>query len=308
MGKAPLERNRECVVCGAEVGENRGKFDYSYCSKECESHEHGYSHSKLRKDELKARIMSGTSYAPPPLEPAKHLVTGYPTLIVNDPHCPMQSEKWTEQALIAADHFGCRTAVINGDLIDAAQIGRHFGKAYRGKANLEDDMLAAEKFVGLFCELFDEVYYTLGNHTERLMHRFNSELPIQRLLKMIYNSDNLHLTQKTWMKAHKNTIILHPRGYSKIRGKWTADLCQLKQKNIVTGHHHHSATSFSQDSNWQAIEVGCLVEFEKFGYVKDHMGPYAEMMNGFAIMFPDETFLNFNKHTPWKIYGLPEIK
>jgi hypothetical protein len=219
----------------------------------------------------------------------------------------MQCPWWTERAFEVAEKFGAKNIIINGDLIDALQISPHMGKEFRRKATLEDDMDAAEKFMELCCEQFDAVYYTLGNHTARLIHRFQGELSIQRLLKMIYDSPKILPTQKTWMKVNANTRVLHPRAYSQIRGKMTADLCQLYQQHIVTGHHHHSATSASKDGKWQAIEVGCLADIEKFGYVQDHMGNYPQMMNGFALIMPDETFLNFNKFTPWKVFGLSEM-
>jgi predicted phosphodiesterase/endogenous inhibitor of DNA gyrase (YacG/DUF329 family) len=293
-----------CSVCGGTVPRDRHKHGGKYCSQVCEKSDLGYAKNTERKKIRKALIEAGTAYAPPPPDPAKHLVSGYPILVIGDVHCPMQCPYWIEKALEAAEKFECKNLIINGDLIDANQISRHMGQEFRRKATLEDDMDAAEKFMQLMCEQFDAVYYTLGNHTARMIHRFNGELSIQRLLKMIYDSPKIIPTQKTWMKVNKNTRVLHPRSYSQIRGKLTADLCQLYQQHIVTGHHHHSATTVSKDGRWQAIEVGCLADIEKFSYVQDHMGNHPHMMNGFAIIMPDETFLNFNKFTPWKVYGL----
>jgi hypothetical protein len=293
-----------CSVCRGTVPRGRHKHGGKYCSQICEASELGYSKSRDRKHERKALIAAGTAYAPPLPDAAKHLVSGYPILVVGDVHCPMQCPKWTELALTTAEHFGCRTVIINGDLIDANQISRHMGQEYRRRATLEDDMDAAEKFMELLCKEFDAVYYTLGNHTARLLHRFQGELSIQRLLKMIYDSPKIITTQKTWMKVNENIRVLHPRSYSQIRGKLTADLCQLYQQHIVTSHHHHSATTYSKDAKWQAMEIGCLADIEKFSYVQDQMGNYPQMMNGFGIIFPDDTMLNFNKFTNWKYYGL----
>jgi hypothetical protein len=299
---------KECKVCGGKVPRDRHKHGGIYCSFICEAGDLGYDQSTIRARERRALIEAGTAFAPPPPDPAKHLVSGYPILVVGDVHCPLQCPWWTERALEVAEKFEAKNIIINGDLIDATQISSHMGKEFRRKATLEDDMDAADHFMRLCVEQFDSVYYTLGNHTARMIHRFNGELSIQRLLKMIYDSPKIIPTQKTWMKVNANTRVLHPRAYSQIRGKMTADLCQLYQQNIVTGHHHHSATSASKDGKWQAIEVGCLADVEKFGYVQDHMGNYPQMMNGFALIMPDETFLNFNKFTPWKVYGLSNVK
>lgn len=294
-------------MCAGFVPIDRHKHDGRYCSLKCEKEDLGYSETTLNKkarENLIAMIHAGTAFAPNNPDPAKHLNTGEPILIIGDVHCPMQSAKWTHLALEAAFKFGCKSIIVNGDLIDATQISRHMGLEFRRRGILEDDMDAAEKFMSLMCGQFEKVFYTLGNHTARLIHKFNGELSIQRLMKMIYNDEKVICTQKTWMKVNQNTRVLHPRAYSQIRGKLTADLCQLYQCHILTGHHHHSATSASKDGKWQAIEVGCLADIEKFSYVQDNMGNFPQMMNGFAIMFPDETFINFNKFTNWKVFGL----
>jgi len=296
---------RLCQVCGSKVPKDRHKHNGRYCSKICETQDLGWEgYDTQRKKDRKALIQAGTAFSPPLPDPAKHLISGNPILVVGDVHCPMQCPWWTDKALETAEKFEAKTIIINGDLIDANQISRHMGLEFRRRATLEDDMDAAEQFMRLMCNEFEQVYYTLGNHTARMISRFSGELSIQRLLKMIYDNPKIHTTQKTWMKVNQNTRVLHPRSYSQIRGKLTADLCQLYQQNIVTSHHHHSAMSYSKDAKWQAMEIGCLADVEKFSYVQDQMGNYPQMMNGFGIIMPDDSFLNFNKFTPWKVYGL----
>jgi hypothetical protein len=219
----------------------------------------------------------------------------------------MQDAVWTEQSLVAAHKFGARTCIVNGDLIDCVAYSKYAHSEFRGKSTLEDDMDAAEKFIGLLCDTFDEVYYTLGNHTARLIRQNSGELSIQRLLKMIYNSDKFKVTEKTWMKVNDNIRVLHPRAYSQIRGKLTAELAGYHQCHLITGHHHHTASTISKDGRWQAVEVGCLANIQLMTYVQDQMNAFPEMANGFAIIMPDGKILNFNKFTHWKSFGLPNI-
>jgi hypothetical protein len=282
-----------------------------YCSKKCQVTVDGYQPAYQRELDLKmlrSKIEGGLAWAPPPPEAAKHLISGYPTAIAGDIHCPMQSGPWTEQFLITAHKFGCRTCIINGDLINADQIGSYHGLEFRRRAVLEDDMDAAEKFLELMCESFDEVYYTLGNHTARLIRMSNGELSIQRLLKMIYDNDKLKISSSTWMILNDNVRVLHPRGYSQIRGKHTSEIAQLYQCHLVTGHHHHSATTVSKDGKFQVIEVGCLANIDLMSYVQADMKNMPFMLNGFAIAMPTGEILNFNKFSHWKTFGLPDVR
>jgi len=300
---------KHCRVCEGPINnQNRGHSEY--CSKKCEGVVHGYGESytrKLSREKLRSLIEAGTAWAPPAVEHPKHLVTGYPVLVVNDVHCPMQDAAWTEQALVTAEKFGCRTCVINGDLIDAHQISKYMGTEFRGTGTLEDDINAAEKFISLFCDLFDEVYYTLGNHTNRILSRMGGELSIQRLFKMISDNPKLKVSSKTWMIVNENIRCLHPRAYSQIRGKLTADLALLYQCHLITGHHHHTATTVSKDGKWQVVEVGCLANTKLMSYVQNHMNNMPTMANGFAIIMPTGEILNFNEFTHWGTFGLPKL-
>jgi hypothetical protein len=256
---------------------------------------------------LRAKIAAGTAWAPGAIEEVKRLVTGHPVLGIMDVHCPIQCPIWTEQALVTAHKFGARTCVINGDLINADQIGQYMGLEFRGRALLEDDMDAAQKFLELMCECFDEVYYTLGNHTARLIRQFGGELSIQRLMKMIFDNPKLKVSAKTWMVVNDLVRFLHPRAYSQIRGKMTAELAQLYQCHLITGHHHHSATTVSKDGKWQAVEVGCLANITRMSYVMNNMNNMPFMVNGFCIVMPDNSILNFNQFSHWETFGIPKL-
>jgi hypothetical protein len=296
-----------CKQCGGKVPSGRHKNDGMFCSKKCELEKNGYAKSTLYKQSYRDASEVVAFWKPQGPDPEKHLVTGHPTLIIGDTHCPLIDQRWLEQALITSAHFGAKTCIINGDLIDANQISRHMGLEFRGRATLEDDMDSAEQLMRVLCEEFDQVFYTLGNHTARLVSRMSGELSVKRLLKMIYDNEKIVVTQKTWMKLNEHTRVIHPRGYSQTRGKFSADLCQRHQCHIVTGHHHHSATSYSKDGKWQAIEVGCLADISKFGYVQNDLNNFPEMMNGFCVAFPDNTFLNFNRFTNWGVYGIRKV-
>lgn len=303
-------RKELCPVCGGKI---KGDRKLPYCSMICEKSITGYTLdyiTKLDREALKLGIDATTAWRPQPLEPTVSVTTGYPTLVINDIHTPIHDPVWTEQALVAAHKFECRTLIIGGDLIDANTISKYVGAEYRRRADLEGDLAAAEGLIKIFDGMFDKIYYTLGNHSQRLIMKMGGEVTLQRLLKMVYTSEKFKATERHYLILNGNTRILHPRSYSRIRGKLTADYAQRYQCHLITGHHHHSASTLSADAKWQVVENGCLAQINEFSYAEYAMMGMPEMCNGFAIALPESEknrILAFNKFSSWKHFGLPEL-
>lgn len=290
----------KCLVCGKII--KKTKRSNGYCGKKCTD-----MGAKGALVSLRERILATTSWRPLPLEPIINVITPYPVLVIGDVHCPIHDERWVEIAIKTAKHFGCRKVVVNGDLIDAGTISRHLGGEWRRKAELNDDVEASGAVIKLLCSEFDEVFYTMGNHTQRMIKMFLGEVSWQNLMKMIFDNPKFKGTERHFLEINGKVRCLHPRSYSKIRGKLTAELAQRYQVHLITGHHHHSAVSASADGKYQAVEVGTLARIDLFGYAQYAMSNMPEMMNGFAIVLPESEgnmILNFNIFTPFHRYGI----
>lgn len=306
MAKQPI---RLCKVCQGEVKYSL-RPSSPYCSKKCEASVEGYSEQHLRANNLKDRLAGTTAWRPNPLETTINIVTPNPVLVIGDIHCPLIDEKWAHQALIAARRFECKHVVINGDLVDATTISRHLGGEYRRRSEFNDDIESANKFLQILCDEFDSISYTLGNHTQRMLLKFMGEVSLKNMMMMISSHEKFRATEKHFLKINNAVTCLHPRSYSRVRGKLTQDLAQRYQTHLVTSHHHHTASTISADGKWQAVEIGCLAKIELFGYAQYAMHGMPEMANGFGIVMPESekhAILNFNNYTPWRVYGLPPI-
>lgn len=298
---------KTCKVCDGDIPRNRNPK--VYCSKKCQAEVEGYS--DIYKRRLEQVIKGSTAWRPEHPEITKNIITSDPVLIMTDPHCPIHSEVWFYQALITGLKFGCKILLLNGDLIDANQCSRWLGAQYRRKGELNDDIEAARKFIDICLGEFEKIYITLGNHDQRLIQAFSGEVSVQNLMRMIFTDPKVFMTEKHFVDINSDIRVVHPRQYSKTRGKLPADLAQRYQKHIVNGHTHHSASSYSADGKWQAIEVGCIMDVDYAFYAQQGLPNMPEMMNGFAIALPPSAgnkILNFNKFTAWSFYGVPSPK
>lgn len=289
-----------CIVCDSELPRDRKHSNY--CSKKCQASIEGYDEGYDKK--LRAQLEGTTAWRPLPIEPALNIYSSKPVMVFSDIHAPIHSPEWIHRGIKTAKKLKSDTLIINGDFIDANTISRHLGGYYRRKNELEDDLAAGEALMKIFAKNFKHVYFLSGNHClQRLMHLFKGEVQAKRLWNLFTIEPNVKLTPRSWVIVNDKTIVGHPRSYSRIRGSLTQKIALVKQMNVMTGHHHHSALTATSDARYQAAEIGCMADLESFEYVKNELNDFPEPMNGYGIVFKDRLFV-VDKYTPVEILGL----
>jgi UDP-2,3-diacylglucosamine pyrophosphatase LpxH len=318
MQNKKVKTQLNCAACGNKISKHRSKNNY--CSKNCEVLENGYSPSMLSYKQvqttseamtsLRNKIAASCAYADNVYNRPLHIVSPV-TAIASDIHVPNHCPLWLERFLITSDHFKARDCIIAGDLFTQTQFSNHVGNYKRSRNTFDEELDAAEKVINLLCEQFKEVFFTNSNHDEKILRKLGGEIGIQRFGKMITDHKNVHFSPYSYCVLNNDTFVGHPRGYSKIRGKKAADISQVAQKNIITGHEHHSAKSYSQDAKHFSIANGCLVDTFRQEYVRLEMpGQFAEPMNGFTIAWMTKTgtrAMNFDTLFPWKMIELDDL-
>jgi len=279
-----------------------------YCSAKCEKEITGYAPQTLRKkerDSLFGQVQATTAWRPCDLDGILQ-ITAPLVGVISDLHAPLHSGLWLMKAIETFKHFGVKHILLNGDNVDANQISRHAGQYFNRRSNLEDDLDAFEAVLKMLCEHFDAIYIDAGNHDMRLVHKFGGEVSYKRMMQMIYSDPKIKVTSRSFCFVNDSVEVIHPRQYSKIRGKLPSDLATRWQKSILTGHQHHSAMTISQCGKFQACDVGTLADVELQDYIRNERNTYAEPMNGFAIIFGNRIQC-FDKFTLWELFGLPPL-
>lgn len=295
---------KSCILCGRRAN-RQGKF----CSVKCQVESESLKVLNLVDeplDKIFALVDGSEAWKPDALDPVEEIHANR-VGVISDVHCPLHSGKWLKRAILTFRHYGVDTVVINGDFLDANQISRHAGSYYRRNANLEHDFLAGEAVLGILCGLYKKVYYLMGNHDMRLIHRMGGEISVNRAFQMLGSYRNLKITSRSFVIANSNVLIGHPIQYSRIRGNVAQKVAMRWQKHTILGHQHHSAKSMSPCGKWQAADVGCLADTEIQDFVRNSVNDMPDPVNGFSVI--DNQYIQlFDKHTPWKMYGLPPME
>jgi predicted phosphodiesterase len=295
-----------CPVCDGAILTSR---KLPYCSMVCEKSIIGYSRQKPLDDlkKLMSEVRATTAWKPCDLDKIVHIVADK-IGIISDLHAPMHSEKWLYLAVKTFLHFGVKKIILNGDSINADQISKHAGSYFNRRKNLEDDLDALESVLNLLRKYFDEIYISMGNHDMRLVHQMGGELSVNRLMKMVYSDEiKIKVTSRSYIFVNDHVEVIHPRQYSKIRGKLAQDLSMRWQKSILTGHQHHSTMTISPCGRFQSCDVGTLVDVELQDYVRNERTTHVEPVNGFAIIFNNKIQL-FDKFTNFDLFGIDDEK
>jgi len=200
-----------------------------------------------------------------------------------------------------------KDVLLNGDNMDCNQISRHAGQYFNRRANLEDDLDAFESVLRLLCKYFERIYIDAGNHDMRLIHKMGGEISYKRAMKLVYDNPKITVTSRSFCFVNNSVEVIHPRQYSRLRGKLASDLAVRFQKSILTGHQHHSAMTISPCGKFQACDVGTLADVELQDYIRNERTSHVEPVNGFAIIF-NEKIQCFDKFTPWELFGLEPWK
>ena len=297
------KKGLECPVCGSRIRIDRVP---PFCSKRCQASVEGY-HPRYDLQKLISEGKATTAWKPCDLDKILH-VQAPRVGIISDLHAPMHSEKWLLQAVKTFIHYGIQHVILNGDSINADQIGRHHGSYFNRRKNLEDDLDALESVLKLLKKYFDHIYIDAGNHCMRLVHRMGGELSFNRLMKMVYNNDDnkIQVTSRSFLFVNNIVEVIHPRQYRKSRGALPQNLSQRWQKSVVLGHEHHSAMTVSPCGKFQACDVGTMVDVELQDYVRNERNDFPEPVNGFAVIFGDKIQI-FDKFTNWELFGLPAL-
>lgn len=229
------------------------------------------------------------------------LPPGMKTIVVfNDVHVPFHNKKGVEAVLKLCKEYQPDAIVINGDFLDCYSISS-FDKA-PGGPTLQDELdqgLEILNRLRRYCPLA-EIWYTEGNHEERLRRLIKSQHGLHGLrsfsLESLLEFERLDIKYRSYKEVvwfgdlaiyHGKHISGHA-GYSAKR-----ELERGGFRYVITGHVHrlgfHHQKGYT--GNRMALENGGLFDIEQCEYL---LNP--NWMNGFCIVHQDieKDFIQIN--------------
>jgi UDP-2,3-diacylglucosamine pyrophosphatase LpxH len=209
------------------------------------------------------------------------------TAVFSDIHLGIHDKAALIAAIQYAKQDRVENIILNGDILDSAQISRHPKHADTPKF-LNEIELAKQFLEGLRSEFKDQIiYFKIGNHEDRLERYLmqNADalaglIDFRKLLKL--DDLGIRFVESTQFMKIENTYIVHGHEMKVSGGVNPARALILKAAaNVVMGHVHR--TSFASIKSldgkfYKAYTMGCLCKLRQ-AYM-----PHSNSNHGFAII------------------------
>jgi UDP-2,3-diacylglucosamine pyrophosphatase LpxH len=209
------------------------------------------------------------------------------TAVFSDIHLGIHDKAALIAAIQYAKQDRVENIILNGDILDSAQISRHPKTADTPKF-LNEIELAKQFLEGLRSEFKDQnIYFKIGNHEDRLERYLmqNADalaglIDFRKLLKL--DDLGIRFVESTQFMKIENTYIVHGHEMKVSGGVNPARALILKAAaNVVMGHVHR--TSFASIKSldgkfYKAYTMGCLCKLRQ-AYM-----PHSNSNHGFAII------------------------
>ncbi len=209
------------------------------------------------------------------------------TAVFSDIHLGIHDKAALIAAIQYAKQDRVENIILNGDILDSAQISRHPKHADTPKF-LNEIELAKQFLEGLRSEFKDQnIYFKIGNHEDRLERYLmqNADalaglIDFRKLLKL--DDLGMRFVESTQFMKIENTYIVHGHEMKVSGGVNPARALILKAAaNVVMGHVHR--TSFASIKSldgkfYKAYTMGCLCKLRQ-AYM-----PHSNSNHGFAII------------------------
>lgn len=204
--------------------------------------------------------------------------------VLSDIHIPHHDLRALTIAIQAMIDRGCTHIILNGDIIDCAELSS-FDKTGR-EARFMDEIQTAREFLGLLREQFPNatIIYNEGNHEVRLHRYLQTRAQAIAHLDVLTLQSLLHLdkygiiwNQGQAIKAGKLNILHgHERRQGIAASVNPARGAFLWSKgNVLVGHHHQISEHLEGTINGEQIgawSTGCLCglrpDYSPFAYLK----------------------------------------
>jgi UDP-2,3-diacylglucosamine pyrophosphatase LpxH len=217
------------------------------------------------------------------------------TAVFSDIHLGIHDKAALIAAIQYAKQDRVENIILNGDILDSAQISRHPKHADTPKF-LNEIELAKQFLEGLRSEFKDQnIYFKIGNHEDRLERYLmqNADalaglIDFRKLLKL--DDLGIRFVESTQFMKIENTYIVHGHEMKVSGGVNPARALILKAAaNVVMGHVHR--TSFASIKSldgkfYKAYTMGCLCKLRQ-AYM-----PHSNSNHGFAIIQENGTVDN----------------
>jgi hypothetical protein len=206
-----------------------------------------------------------------PTYPEQMLKIEGDTVLTSDWHAPYFSMKWLRRMLAVSKRLEVKQLAIVGDLTDLKWISR-FMVRDRSSGDLNQEFKVVISLLQVLLRSFDKIYWSRGNHEDRLLHALSGHDVIPALADLVseHEPGELIITPSSTMLLNSGWRLEHPQSYSRDAARVASQLAAIFHKNVACGHGHFIGYKHDISGRYVGIDLGGMFERAKQEYL--HLG------------------------------------
>lgn len=195
------------------------------------------------------------------------------------------------QSLIehAIEHRATNWLVVAGDFFNFDALSKYSPK--QDTAGLELELQMASLIVERLLDVFDNIYFTWGNHDERLVAALGFKMKFEAAITMALSipKDKLskvHVTGRDYVIVETGNgpwRVCHTKQYAKAPLAVPNRLADKYRMAVAGGHRHHLAAGTSV-SGYPILELGGLHDSSRTEYLEKSSTDFPVWQTGFWIL------------------------
>ncbi len=227
-----------------------------------------------------------------------------PCALTADWHSPYLSMLWVRRLFAVCTKLKVKRLAIVGDFTDLAWISHYIRKETRGSS--AEDMEITVSVLGMLLDFFDEVYWSWGNHENRMSNILLGQdlLPVIGRAVAKSHKGRLITTDQQTMLLGNDWRLEHPKTFSRDAAKVAAAAAAIFHKHVACGHAHHFGMKYDVSGQYLGIDLGGMFDIGKQEYL--HKGGITVLpawTPGFWV-YKSKKMLPFeNALVDWNDYG-----
>lgn len=207
---------------------------------------------------------------------------------VSDFEIPYHNAEFINQVFTLARQHKITKCVWGGDALHLEAFSPFKG----GDSDAEKEVAEIDEFLPGFLEPFEEIFWLVGNHDERLARRL-ADLGIrttnEKALRMMVAPETVELfTRKVkiseyrFMRAGNDWLLEHPKNASVLPGRVAQQLTSKFHKHALVGHTHNVGKAMY--NGYWAIETGHCLDSQRLAYNSQIHSTRPQMAQGAVLM------------------------
>ncbi len=202
-------------------------------------------------------------------------------LFLSDIEVPYHNAEFLNQCIGVAKAAGIRQVVLGGDLLHLEAFSPFLGADEDADSELNE---IEEHLPGLL-EPFEQVFYFVGNHDQRLQRRLMLRISNEKALRMAIPDKlmaKIQFSEYFWCEAGTDWLLEHQVNNSTVPTRVAQSLSSKFGKNVITAHTHKCG--MVRINGYWAIDAGCCVDIERLAYTSLRHSTHTTMQNGAVLM------------------------